>query len=136
MINAHSEPRHEDRRKIILILEDHEPYRHVVVMALRSYLDDKMDILEAAGIQEANSLLQRRKVDLLVADVLLTDGTVSELLKNAQLDDELKVIIFSNHSQETMRAMCHSKQVIDCVRKEEGLVSLAQKVRQALDGES
>ncbi len=132
MIKTQSEPQPEGERKIILLLEDHEPYRQLVIMALKFHLKGEVDIVEAAGIQEANSVLQRLRLNLVVADVMLMDGTISELLKDAQFDNGLKVILFSNHSQETMRAMCHSKQVIDCISKEEGLVALALKIRHAL----
>lgn len=133
MINTQSESLPEGKRKIILLLEDHEPYRQIVIMALGFHLNGEVDIVEAAGIQEANSVLQRLKLDLVVADVMLMDGTISELLKHAQFENGLKVILFSNHSQETMRAMCHSKQVVDRISKEEGLVALALKIRQALE---
>ena len=65
----------------IVVLEDDLG----VAAALVSVLEDAgYRVIVAATVAEARSMLGRRKIDLLVADIVLEDGTAFEILETAK----------------------------------------------------
>lgn len=115
---------------VALVLEDHEVYRAVVMRALEGYVNGAKS-LGAASVLEAVTILECRKVDVLVADMTLPDGTALDLLAQAghHVARGMKVILFSNYSSAEMGTLLDRPDVHAVLTKEQGLRELARIVR-------
>lgn len=121
---------------MVLIVEDHAIYREVMRAALGKYLPD-VQLVEAESVEAAAGVLQARRVDVMVADMTLPDGSAVDLIEQAGrfIETGLKVIVFSSHSTADMLPVVSRNDVHGYVAKEHGLKALAQAIRGAVAGE-
>jgi DNA-binding NarL/FixJ family response regulator len=112
--------------KVILLVEDHDSYREVVRTALGKYLPG-FEIVEAGSIAAALPLLESHKMDVMVVDMTLPDGSAIDLLEQAgqSIEQGMKVIVFSSHSTTEMLPVLSRSDVQGYVSKEHGLKALA-----------
>ncbi len=118
--------------KAILVVEDNDMYRSVVIAALKQYLPG-FGVAEAASVKEALTVLRSRRIDVMVVDMTLPDGTAITLLDRAKdfVSTGLKTIVISNHSSEDMRPLVDRKDVHAYVEKTQGPRQLAQAIQAA-----
>lgn len=121
--------------RVILLVEDHESYRAVVRAALGKYLPD-FQLVEAECIATALSVLVSRRIDVLVVDMTLPDGSAIDLIEQAGdfITQGMKVIVFSSHSISDMLPVLSRGDVHGYVDKEHGLKVLAQAILAADSG--
>src|SRR5687768_14632045 len=68
-----------DRRPCVVVVEEHEESRRAMQRALAA---NGYDVKSAGTVKEALYLIERYGCDLLVADIVLPDGTAVELLRS------------------------------------------------------
>ncbi|MBB5033738.1 response regulator [Prosthecobacter vanneervenii] len=115
--------------RIILLVEDHDMYRDVVRAALGAYLPE-YDLLEADCVAAALPLLKTRRINVVVADMTLPDGSAIDLLEQSAslLSPEVKVIVLSSHSAADMLPVLSRHDVHGFISKEQGLKALADEI--------
>lgn len=115
--------------RVILLVEDHDVYREVVCAAMAKHLPD-FKMLEADGVSAAMSVLESQKIDVMVVDMTLPDGSAIDLVEqaNAFIKQGLKAIIFSSHSSADMLPVLSRCDVHGYVPKELGLKALADAI--------
>ncbi len=120
---------------VILVVEDHDPYRDVVCRALESYIGGVRTV-GVGNVAMALEAFRGHQVDLMVSDMTLPDGTALDLLAQAHQHVErgMKVILFSNYSSAEMHPLLARTDVHAVLTKEQGLRDLAKAVRSALGG--
>ncbi len=123
----------EPPSKTVLIVEDNDMYRSVVVAALGQYLKGAQ-IIQAVSVKEAVQTLASRPVAVAVVDMTLPDGTALTFVDRAQeaIKAGLKVLVFSNHSKEDMLPMLDRKDVDAYVEKSSGPRQLALAIEPLL----
>lgn len=79
----------------VLIVDDEAPIRHVLALGLR---DLAQEVLEAATVGEALTLLEKGKVDLVITDMRIGDGSGLDVARAAaRLRPAPYVIAMSGH---------------------------------------
>lgn len=131
MPEANQPPAATRARQTVLVVEDNDIYRSVVLAALEQYLQEA-DLIEAVSVKDALRALAGRHVDAMVADMTLPDGTAITLLDAAQsfVSAGLKVVIFSNHSREDMLPLLDRQDVHAYVEKAQGPRHLALAIQE------
>lgn len=119
-----------DSPPLILVVEDHEPYREVVCRALEGYVPG-VRTLPVASVAAALSALAEHSVKVMVTDMTLPDGTALDLLAQARqhVTRGMKVILFSNYSSAEMKPLQARTDIHAVLTKEQGLRDLAKAVR-------
>lgn len=114
------------RPTVVLLVEDHAIYREVMHAALGKYLP-AVQLMEAESVATALEVLQSRRIDVMVADMTLADGSAVELVEQAGpfIAAGVKVIVFSSHSTADMLPVVSRDDVHGYVAKEDGLKALA-----------
>ena len=80
----------------ILIVDNGAIDREVIRAVLAERLGDIVEIMQAAGREDAQSILRVQRIDLLIADVPLSSATVKHLVRLARnLNDKAAVILTS-----------------------------------------
>ncbi|MDZ4404525.1 response regulator transcription factor [Prosthecobacter sp.] len=132
--NWHSNRSGESR--VILLVEDHDIYREVVRAALGKYLPD-FEMVEAGSVASALPILQSHKVDVMVIDMTLPDGSAVDLVEQARcfIEQGVKVIVFSSHSTADMLPVLSRRDVHGYVSKEQGLKMLSEVILETCSGE-
>lgn len=122
-------------KPVVLVVEDHEEYRRLTVLALGRYLEGAVTVLAAAGMTDALAVLEKQPVDVLVSDVMLDDGGAKELLEQAapHMEKSAGVVLVSNHGPEALGELLSHPRVRGFTAKSEGLAALAKMIRQVLD---
>lgn len=117
----------------VLIVEDNDMYRSVVVAALGQYLQGT-EILEAMSVKDALQTLADHRVKVAVVDMTLPDGTALTFVDRAKtaIQAGLKIVVFSNHSREDMLPMLDRKDVHAYVEKSSGPRQLALAIEPLL----
>ena len=134
---AHPPPAPFGDLPAVLVVEDNDMYRSVIMAALGQYLQG-CAIVEATSVNHAMRALAARPMEVVVADMTLPDGTALTLVEAAKdhIRDGLKVIIFSNHSSEDMLPLLRRADVHAYVEKAQGPRHLANAIQLALDDRS
>ncbi len=114
---------------VILLVEDHDIYRAVVRAALGKYLPH-FEIVDADCVAAALPVLQSRKIDVMVVDMTLPDGSAIDLVEQSGyfIQQGVKVIVLSSHSISDMLPILNRSDVHGYVSKEQGLKALAEKI--------
>ncbi|WP_395750583.1 response regulator [Prosthecobacter sp.] len=118
---------------VILLVEDHDIYREVVRAALGKYLPH-FEMVEADSVAAALPVLRLQKIDVLLIDMTLPDGSAIDLLERAAYfihQQAIKVIVLSSHSTAEMLPVLSRPDVQGFVSKEQGLKALAEAVTEA-----
>ena len=87
--------------KHILLLED-EP--HVASLLAHVLEEEGYYVTRAATVAEAGSILRHIKVDLFVADVLLPDGTVFDILEIVKARDVPYILMTGSEDRKAQLA--------------------------------
>ena len=82
----------------ILIVEDDRPLAEGISMALKS---EEFSIATAATIKEGKAYLDSYRVDLMILDLNLPDGSGLELLTSLRSHSSLPVILLTANDMET-----------------------------------
>ena len=125
--NWHSS--HSCNSGVILLVEDHDIYREVVRAALGKYLPH-FEMVEADCVAAALPMLQAHKIDVMVVDMTLPDGSAIDLLEQSGyfIEQGVKVIVLSSHSSSDMLPVLSRQDVHGYVSKEQGLKTLAETI--------
>lgn len=115
---------------MVLLVEDNEVFRQLAGAALQSRLEGGV-VLEASCLAEARAHVTAQRIDVLVTDVVLPDGSGFELIESVRTTQEPYVIVYSNYTAEELRAGLSEHRIDKYVSKEAGLRGLTQAV---LDG--
>jgi CheY-like chemotaxis protein len=83
--------------QLVLIVEDDVLARAAMSRALRKL--PAIEVIEAAGVAEATQLIRSLRIDLIVADIELRDGTVLEVLPHVDARG-IPVVLVSGHVAE------------------------------------
>lgn len=128
---AHPPLANSHEAEAVLVVEDNDMYRSVVVAVLNQCLQG-CPIIEAASVKDALRTLRSRHVDVMVADMNLPDGTALTVLDQAQdkVRSGLKTIVFSNHSREDMGPLTARHDVHSYVEKAQGPIHLAKAIEE------
>lgn len=133
MSSSPSSPtRCESSSSVVLLVEDHDGYRRIVRQALECFLP-AWTVCEADSVLAAKQMLQACEVTVVVCDLTLPDGSATDLvgLLPTLTTQEPQVIIFSNHSVESLESLRGLHQVYGCLTKERGLKELASIIEHA-----
>ena len=84
-------------RGTILLVEDHAPTRATVEQLLRRR---RYNVVAAASVAEARALAERHKIDLVISDIGLPDGTGYELMAGLRQRFGLKGIALTGYGME------------------------------------
>lgn len=116
---------------LVLLVEDHDEYRSLAVLALEMYLAGQARVAAVAGVSEALQLLATERVELVISDVLLEDGGARAFLDAAAawLSTGGKVILLSNHEPAALGGLLERPGVVAFASKVDGLAALAELVR-------
>lgn len=119
-----------DGSPLILVVEDHEPYREVVCRALEGYIPG-VRTLPADSVAAALAALAQHSIPVMVTDMTLPDGTALDLLVEARqhVAKGMKVVLFSNYSSAEMKPLQARTDIHAVLTKEQGLRDLAKVVR-------
>ena len=122
------------RQQVVLVVEDNDVYRGVVLLALHQYLPGS-EIIEAVSVKDALRVLSIRHVSVMVVDMTLPDGTAITLLESSQplIRAGLKVIVSSSHSREDMLPILDRHDVHAYVEKAQGPRQLAFAIQEAAE---
>jgi DNA-binding NarL/FixJ family response regulator len=114
---------------VILLVEDHDIYREVVRAALGKYLPH-FEMMEADCVAAALPVLHSRKIDVMVVDMTLPDGSAIDLVEQSGhfIQQGVKVIVLSSHSISDMLPVLNRSDVHGYLSKEQGLKALAEKI--------
>ncbi|MHB1082040.1 MAG: response regulator [Prosthecobacter sp.] len=117
------------KSRVILLVEDHDLYREVVRAALGRYLPE-YELLEADCVAAALPLLHSHRVDVMVVDMTLPDGSAIDLVEQCGyfIQQGVKVIVLSSHSSADMLPVLSRGDVHCYVSKEQGLKTLAEAI--------
>lgn len=126
-VNWHSN--RSSNSEVILLVEDHDIYREVVRAALGKYLPH-FEMVEAECVAAALPVLNARKIDVLVVDMTLPDGSAIDLVEQCGcfIRRGMKVIVLSSHSMADMLPVLSRRDVHGYVSKEQGLKALADTI--------
>jgi two-component system, NarL family, invasion response regulator UvrY len=117
----------------ILLVDDHAVVRAGVRRLLATEFD--FSILEAESSQEALDLCRRERPDLIVLDLNLTGSSGLELLRSlVQLDETVKILVLSMHSEPIYAARALQAGARGYVSKSAGADEFVDAVRQVSKG--
>jgi two-component system, NarL family, invasion response regulator UvrY len=117
----------------ILLVDDHAVVRAGVRRLLATEFD--VSVLEAESSQEALDLCRRERPDLIVLDLNLTDSSGLELLRRlVQLDETVKILVLSMHSEPIYAARALQAGARGYVSKSAGADEFVDAVRQVSKG--
>jgi DNA-binding NarL/FixJ family response regulator len=118
-----------EQSRVILVVEDHDVYRDVVRAAMARHLPD-FKMLDADCVSAALAVLASNKIDVMVVDMTLPDGSAVDLVERADafIKQGLKAIVFSSHSSADMLPVLSRCDVHGYVPKELGLKALADAI--------
>jgi two-component system, NarL family, invasion response regulator UvrY len=117
----------------ILLVDDHAVVRAGVRRLLATEFD--VSVLEAESSQEALDLCRRERPDLIVLDLNLTDSSGLELLRRlVQLDETVKILVLSMHSEPIYAARALQAGARGYVSKSAGADEFVDAVRQISKG--
>lgn len=119
--------------RVILLVEDHDIYRDVVRAALGKYLPH-FEMVEADSVAAALPILSSQKIDVLLIDMTLPDGSAIDLLEQGGyfiMKQGVKAIVLSSHSSADMLPVLSRPDVHGFVSKEQGLKALAETITEA-----
>jgi PAS domain S-box-containing protein len=81
----------------ILLVEDHEPTRNSLAELLARR---RHKVAAAASLDEARSLAQKQKFDVLISDIGLPDGNGADLMRELSVQKNLKGIALTGYGME------------------------------------
>ncbi len=115
--------------RAVLIVEDNDVYRQVVCAALQRRLQG-WDILQAASLAEAERVVDSRKLDVVVTDLSLPDGSGVDLVPKLARDLErgLRLVALTNEAAQDVLPGLKKRGYHGFVAKEHGIKALCDAV--------
>jgi CheY-like chemotaxis protein len=83
--------------QLVLIVEDDVLFRAAMARALGKL--PSIEVIEAGGVTEATQLIRNLRIDLMLSDIELRDGTVLEILPQLE-DRRIPAVLVSGHVAE------------------------------------
>lgn len=121
--------------RTVLVVEDNEIYRQVVCASLAKQLPG-CEILGAGSIAEAGAIIGSRKLDVVITDLSLPDGSGVDLipLLATDLAHGLKLVALTNDAAREVLPGLTARGYHGFVAKEHGIKALVQAVQTVLGG--
>ncbi len=129
-----AEPVQEGFGETVLVVDDDATVRALIVEVLR---ESRYAVLEAEDAASALRLLQdRRRVDMMVTDVGLPGGMNGRQLADAARQDrpDMKVLFITGYAENAVIGAGHLDPGMAILAKPFAMSSLANKVREVLEG--
>jgi DNA-binding NarL/FixJ family response regulator len=119
----------------ILLVEDNDIYRQVVCAALQKWFPE-WEILPAASLAAAGKFIGAKRLNVVITDLSLPDGSGVELLPllGPDLKKGTKLVALTNDSPADVLAGLKRSGYHGFVAKEHGIKALCEGVRAVLDG--
>ncbi len=87
----------ENRKNVILLMEDDEVLRRYLAKLLRA---DNFEVYEAGSVSEAIDIAQKPRLNLVIADLKMPDDTAIGLMKKlGELHIDIPVIIITAYGE-------------------------------------
>jgi CheY-like chemotaxis protein len=131
VLSGCEESPHLSREYMVLVVEDEVPLRQAVVKRLRGA---GFEVLEAADGSAAIDALKinAEKIDVMLLDVTIPGASSAEVVTvAAETRADIRVILTSAYSQETVTAALFASQVCGFLRKPFQLGELEEALRRA-----
>jgi two-component system cell cycle sensor histidine kinase/response regulator CckA len=131
-MSSTGESPHPSQEMTVLVVEDEEPLRQAVVKMLRK---TGFEVLEAANGAAAIDQLRanERKIDVILLDMTIPGASSHEVVAEAaQARPDIRVILTSAYSQESLTPLLSASQIYGFIRKPFQLADLLQTLRSAL----
>ncbi len=114
----------------VLLVEDDASIRRFVALALE---DEPLQLAEAESLAEARAQLARGRFDVVIADLMLGDGSGMDLLQELGTDDHRGItrIAFSAGIDRTMRARLEAIGVSELLAKPVSVNALLEAITRA-----
>ena len=109
----------------ILVVEDDKGLNQGIAMALR---DETVAFLQAFTFQEAIKIWEAERVDMVLLDINLPDGSGYELLKKIRKQSEIPVLMITANDMEVYEVMGFSLGADDYITKPFSLMVLRARV--------
>ena len=109
----------------ILVVEDDKGLNQGIAMALR---DETVAFLQAFTFQEAIKIWEAERVDMVILDINLPDGSGYELLKKIRKQSEIPVLMITANDMEVDEVMGFSLGADDYITKPFSLMVLRARV--------
>lgn len=109
----------------ILVVEDDKGLNQGIAMALR---DETVAFLQAFTFQEAIKIWEAERVDMVLLDINLPDGSGYELLKKIRKQSEIPVLMITANDMEVDEVMGFSLGADDYITKPFSLMVLRARV--------
>ena len=113
----------------ILVLEDEEAIREAIGYALRR---DGHEVVEAARAHEAREELGGGGYDLALLDIMLPDGSGTDLCRSVRAESDLPIILVSARADEVDRVVGLELGADDYIAKPFSMPELLSRVRALL----
>lgn len=122
-------------KRTILIVDDHPIVRHGLTQLLNQEPD--LDVcMEAATASEAQAILERRRPDLVIADISLDGKNGLELVKSIRrCDTDLPILVLSMHDENLYAERALRAGANGYVMKQEASERVLDAARAVLNGD-
>ena len=110
----------------ILIIEDDEIQNNVLAGFLRN---EGYEVFSAYALAEANPILNRHHVKLIILDLILPDGNGIDFLRNLRLTNNVPVIVLTSLDNEITQLQVFDLQADDYVDKPVSPEVISRRVR-------
>ena len=115
----------------VLVVDDHSD----TVMLLSKLLQKAgCDVTTATRFADAMNLMGRRKFDLLISDIGLTDGNGIDLMRRARQHQPIKGIALSGFDSPDERQQCEEAGFSEQLVKPVDMPKLLQAIQRTLNG--
>lgn len=123
--------------RTILVVEDNDIYRQVVCAGLARVFP-AWSILSAASLAEARGFIGKEKLDVVVTDLTLPDGSGPDLVPDLKEDVSkgTKLVALSNESSADVLGELTARGYHGFVAKEHGIKALGEGLTTVLAGGS
>lgn len=123
-----------ERKKRILLVDDSEDHRAIIVRAFSEVrLGYGVELLEAASVTEAKEKLQEQLFDAALVDWRLEDGSGTELLPGYEEEPTVPIVLMTGYGDEEAAVDALKKGAIDfIVKSDDSLRQMPQIVDRAL----
>ncbi|KIP21656.1 putative response regulatory protein [Anoxybacillus ayderensis] len=119
--------------KTILIVDDEPRAREGMKKVLNLWAMGKYEIVCASSGEEAISILQKKKIDVLLTDIRMPQISGLKLIRTLKEKNEIPVIIISAYSEFTYAQEAITLGVVDYLLKPVDKDKLIEAVEKALD---
>lgn len=119
----------------IALVDDHQIIRDGIKKLLAEE-EDITVVAEAAGVKEALQVLEKYRIDLLITDISMPNGSGFELIKAIAAQKDLKVMILSMHTEEAYVKRAIEMGVSGYLTKDTSRVELIRAIHAICAGET